>query len=64
MFPECPPGWLTLQHRAQRAKTAKELTRIIDEMNQLLSKYEAAVRGEPQSPDMGGINLEQQPRRV
>jgi hypothetical protein len=51
MLPDSPPGWLTLQARAQRATTAKELSRIIDEMNKLLTEYETA-RGGPQMKEI------------
>jgi len=46
MFPEVPPGWLTLQLSAQRAKTAEELSRIVDEMNRLLTEYERRAQGD------------------
>ncbi len=38
-----PLGWLALQERAKRAKTAAELSAIIDEMNDLLTEYEEAA---------------------
>ena len=43
MPPEPPPGWTELQERAKRAKDAKELAAIIDEMNRLLAEYEKAA---------------------
>jgi hypothetical protein len=65
MFPDSPPGWLMLQQRAQRAKTSEELSRIIDEMNELLTEYEAA-RGGPQSEGIivGRPGLKHEQRRV
>jgi len=39
-LPDPPTGWIDLQERAKRAKTAEELSAIIDEMNKLLSEYE------------------------
>ena len=55
---DLPPGWLTLQERARRAKDARELAAIIDEMNALLAEYEKAAgdgdepqrRARPQRP--------------
>jgi len=38
-----PPGWLTLQEQARRAKDARELAAIIDKMNALLTEYEKAA---------------------
>lgn len=43
MPPEPPPGWTELQERAKRAKDSKELAAIIDEMNEVLAKYEKAA---------------------
>lgn len=64
MFPEAPPGWIALQHRAHRAKTSEELSRIIDEMNQLLTEYEAAAGGGQHNGEIPRISLKQEQRRV
>ena len=45
MLPDPPLGWIELQERAKRAKTPEELSAIINEMNQLLAKYEKAAGG-------------------
>jgi hypothetical protein len=38
-----PPGWATLQEQARRTKDPKELARIIDAMNKMLTECEEAA---------------------
>jgi len=68
MFPEAPPGWLILQQRAQQAKTTQELSRIIDEMNRLLSQYEAVSHrrqsDRPRSESSAKIRVRQESGRA
>lgn len=52
MFPApIPPGWIKLQERARCAKNADELSRIIDEMNELLDEYQAKRGNNEQAPN-------------
>lgn len=47
--PGPPPGWIDLQQRMMRAKTAKEVTEIADEMKSLLDAFERKTGSRPQS---------------
>jgi 23S rRNA maturation mini-RNase III len=40
-----PPGWRTLQEKAQRERDPKKLAALIDEMNRLLTEHEKAAQG-------------------
>jgi len=39
-----PPGWSALQRRAQQTDDSDELSKIIDEMNRLLSRHEKSSK--------------------
>jgi len=43
MPPTPPHGWAELQEQARRSKDPKELARIIDAMNKLLTECEEAA---------------------
>ena len=45
-----PPGWRTLQEKAQRETDPKKLAEIIDEMNRLLTEHEKATEGRRKNP--------------
>jgi hypothetical protein len=49
MFPAPPPGWRTLHEKAQSAKTAEELSKIVAEMNAKLDEYERAFSADSRS---------------
>lgn len=55
-FPGPPPGWMLLQERMQRAKTAKEINDIAHQMERLLRAYEQTVGNMyfPESEDVRG----------
>lgn len=42
-YPDPPKGWLKLQRRMTRAKTAREINEIVEEMKQVLTRYETEV---------------------
>jgi hypothetical protein len=39
-LPDEPKGWKKLQERAQGARDPRQLARILDQMNRLLSRHE------------------------
>ncbi len=47
MPPTPPPGWAALQEEARSTKDPKELARIIDAMNKLLTECEEAAEDLP-----------------
>jgi hypothetical protein len=42
-YPDPPRGWVKLRARMNRAKTAKEINQILEEMTRVLQKYEAKL---------------------
>src|SRR5215470_14680386 len=50
---EEPPGWRELQEKARRAKDARELSEVIDEMNRLLSEWEKRAEDGPHGRGRG-----------